>query len=193
MILVGGCLIFKPLHARESGDLQTVAVLTDNFSSKSVPAQKNVLRQLGLLQLEASMPFLVEVALTTRFDMDIRRDALKAILAMDSQHYRHVILVLKQDPLDEKSLLDAMEQICHLEYHMDGWARSVDFTEMHWLLERKMNYIYAYIHKGETLPQDALADWDRTQAKNYLTHKIEHEKDNTPWKTLLSLLQASKS
>lgn len=169
---------------------KTMQVLTHDFENQTVDVQKNVLRQLGLMQMQSSVGFLTKVALSSqRYSQDIRRDALKGLLALDSGHYRAVLPILQSEVIDEKALVDALSRISAYAYYLDGWVGSLDFQEPQWLVEAKMNHLFISVHKGSKLQKSWFLSWDKKQARTYLHKKIKAEKNNEPWKKMLGMLE----
>lgn len=188
------CMIFGfgSLISAASDERETFAILTQDFQNQELASQKSVLRQIGLLQLPDSVSFLVEVALSASdYPVEIRRDALKTMLALDSEHYRVVMRVLGEQRWDDKKLLEVIEQISLQTYYLSGWARSVDFEEPSWMLERKMAYLFTYLHKGGKLTPYDVATWDETQARTYLAKKIKSESGHKKtWEKMLKTLES---
>lgn len=181
------CLIFGlcsfHVQAKDFND-RTLEVLTLRFDQQTVEVQKSVLRQIGLLALDESIPFLSEVALSgSRFSTEVRRDALKTFLALDAQKYRVVLLPLKQEPWDETSVMDAI-MLMDLHRTIGGWVRSIDFSENSYLLEKKMIPILSWLEKGNLIGKNDLQVWNLNEAKAYVERKIEQEPQVKTWKLL---------
>ncbi|MCB0272740.1 MAG: hypothetical protein KDD46_06980 [Bdellovibrionales bacterium] len=167
----------------------TLQVLTRNFALQSEAVQKNVLRQIGLTQMEGGVSFLIQVALLPQvYEESIRRDALKNLLAFDSDRFRVVLSLLQKPQLDDISLIETIRLICSGGRCAQAWVESVDFNDTKFLLDAKMAEVYALTARGETIDPAWMATWDKKSAIAYLTHKIETEKDDKYWKKIRTLL-----
>jgi HEAT repeat protein len=95
---------------------KALALLTSNFAGSPPEIQKKVLREIGVLRVRESVPFLGETALNEGLDNDVRREALKAILATDTGRYRGVLAPLKADSIEASAVTAAFLELGHPEF-----------------------------------------------------------------------------
>lgn len=78
---------------------KTVTILTANFANGTPEVQKRVLREVGILRAWEAIPFLASVAVSDAYENDVRRDALKSMLATNGRKYRPVLKPLKAEEI----------------------------------------------------------------------------------------------
>ncbi len=89
----------------------TLEILTARFDEQPPEIQLKVLRQVALLGSEEAIPFLAGTALEEEFSTDVRREALKGMIAVDSQFYRPVLSPLKSNTIQTLDVIVAFRQI----------------------------------------------------------------------------------
>ncbi|MFH1262852.1 MAG: HEAT repeat domain-containing protein [Pseudomonadota bacterium] len=104
-------LVLGTAHASSDATKRAVAILAANFDQGSPEIQKKLLREIGLLRADESIPFLASVALSESLENEIRRDALKSMLAVDGSKYRPVLDALKSTEIQTPAVVSALFDI----------------------------------------------------------------------------------
>lgn len=84
--------------------LKALKFLLKGFEQKEIHVQKQTLRQVALLESKEAIPRLAQIALHESYDEGVRREAVKAILALDSNRYRALIQVLQGEKLNTEKM-----------------------------------------------------------------------------------------
>jgi hypothetical protein len=174
------CLIFgwyatqiEPVRAANQASIQW---LTSSFFDKPPSAQKKALRQLTLFSSDASLLFFCQVALDQLMDTDVRRDALKAILATDSAKYRAALMPLQTSGLSNQSVIDALmllpiEGIGHAWLASIRWQKDTDS-----LVTQKLAQAYRSLQNIDAIDPTYMQHWDAPEAKRFLKKEVEQSK-----------------
>lgn len=172
LFLVLGIVCLSQALWASSLDERTLMILTQGFSQQNPKAQRQILRQIGLMGSHQSVSFLFEVALNDQLNVDSRFDALKALLAIDATRYKPILPVLSSVSLDQDQLLIAMEQIRD--------PRFVSSLFLHLKLENKSR-----AHRMMSL---ALGLWSPEDREHYDFSSI-HTQEGNEW--ICTLLESS--
>lgn len=121
---------------------KTFMILKMDFAHKPENIQKTLLREIALLHNPKAVPFFVDVSLSPYTD-DIRREALKGLIAMDSQKYRFALDALQTDPLQEDRIITNLQLIDGVDL-FEPFIHSLTFKEDKRIIEMKLSAILRF-------------------------------------------------
>lgn len=155
---------------QDSASKKTLLFLQMGFPEKDETMQKNLLRDMALLDTEEAVPFFVGVALNSNYSEDIRREALKGMLAIDSRKYRMVLDVLQASPLDEVKLIQYMQMVDGIDL-LSIFLQSLTFMEEQRITEMKLAGVLKF-WKNDAVEKFNFSVWPSDKASESLSQSI---------------------
>jgi HEAT repeat protein len=161
--------IIGPLSFAQSDvPVRTLHVLTHGFDDQTPESQQKILRHVGLLQFDEAISFLSSVALEEAYEEIVRREALKAFLALKSpDRFKAVLRPLSETPLQVTTIIDAFLEIDdpRLVSPLIETSISADLEER---LCRKMILAVLSLWKDPASNTEDFALWKNTKAGEFL-------------------------
>lgn len=123
-------VVIQPVQAIEdlNQPARTLQILQLGFKQKSPSIQRSLLRDMALVNDEQAIPFFSGVALNPSYEDDVRREALKAILSLNSKKYRIMLDPLQSEPLDGVRVVQAIQMIGRMDL-LESFLSSLTFSE----------------------------------------------------------------
>jgi hypothetical protein len=169
-----GLLSIEVVQAKDPNTLRTLQFLQMGFPEKSESMQKNLLRDMALLDSEEAIPFFVGVAMDSNYTEETRREALKGMLAVDSTQYRMVLDILQTSPIDEGLLLKHFQTIPGLDL-MRAFMTALTFQEDIETMDVKLTAILR-VWDDQVAKSFDYSAWPSDKASSSLGNRIVREK-----------------
>ncbi len=172
-ILILMFLNIAPLHAVEdlNAGSKTLQILQLGFNNKSVSLQRTLLRDMARVNDPDSIPFFAKVALSNTYEDEVRREALKAILSMDTKKYRIMLDPLQTDPLDGARVVQAI-QVIDQNNLLVPFLSSLTFQEERRVTTLKMLAVLRFWRK-KTIDTFDFSTWPSAEASAELVDLIQ--------------------
>lgn len=158
------CLLAHPGNSIENDptSTKTLMILQMDFVNKPENIQKTLLREMALLNNEKAVEFFVDVSLSSNYTDDIRREALKGMLALDSTKYRFALEALQTSPLQEDRIIRNLQLVEGVDL-LQPFLRSLTFQEDKRIIDMKLSAILRF-WKDETIEGYDFSVWSSEKA-----------------------------
>ena len=181
------CMLFihtSTYAAKDPATSKTLAILQLDFANKPESMQRTLLRSMALMDTDEALPFFVGVSIDEKYTEEIRREALKAILAIDSKKYRSVLEPLQTSPLEEDKVIRTI-QLFDGDFLMP-FMTSLSFKEDQKIIDLKLSAILKYWKKDQ-IDQFDFKTWPSNLASENLVRLIGTTKRNSQRNNLIEL------
>lgn len=176
MMPTAGIFLFlntSPLQAVEdlNAGSKTLQILQLGFNQKTVSLQRTLLRDMARINDPDSIPFFAKVALSNTYEDEVRREALKAILSLDTKKYRIMLDPLQTDPLDGARVVQAI-QVIDQNNLLEPFLSSLTFQEERRVTTLKMLAVLRF-WKEKTIDSFDFSTWPSAEASAELLDLIQ--------------------
>lgn len=102
----------KEAYAEEQdGDAKILQFFAYGFDEKDPAIQLDALRQMSMLHMYTAIPFYVSIALDDQKTDDVRREALKSILSLNTQRFKPLLKSMKEKRIGNFDVVNALVEI----------------------------------------------------------------------------------
>ncbi|HLG18338.1 MAG TPA: HEAT repeat domain-containing protein [Bdellovibrionota bacterium] len=186
-VLAAVLIVELPGQTQSASSPDPLNVLTSGFENQTSDVQQKILRHVGLLQSEESIPFLASVALTESFGQEVRREALKAFLALRSpERFRPVLRPLSSTLLELTSIIDAFLEIDDRQL-VAPFVQAAVQPEIDERIQRKMILAVLSLWSERESSHENFELWRKTKASEILAEVAKNSTGARQSRALLVL------